>query len=365
MSKIKANQGLDEIIWEWSSIEHYQKNSYADNLVTPSEAEITNNNEARTRLPKKVFTEGNTWHVEEKMDGSQLSFRLNPESKQIIFRTRNSFIHEVDPFGNKQLAAAILAITAPEIKVLLNPNFIYRGEAIVKPRHNRIKYARCPRHYFVLFDVENCETHKFLSYDEKVAEALRINFETAPLLFKSDKGAADEPHVWTLLDQLDKGQINSLLGSAPNNIVKPEGIVIKNYNYIKETSGVPGLLKLVREEFQEAVHKKIDEADKKEDITSVIGAQYAVEARYYKAVQRLRDRGDLKYEMKFDAPKIAHELDRDLFKECKDEIVHMLLAKFFPQIAIAAREDFNSWYKIKLGEFKEDDADFASTVKPQ
>jgi hypothetical protein len=174
-----------DVLLEWPSIEHYKP---------PPEQQPEN--EVR-RVPK-VFD--GPWHVEEKMDGSQLSFMLSKEDKnEVIYRNRTHFMSDKDPYHNNMFTNAILGTSA--LKGILNPNYIYRGEAICKQRHNVLKYSRTARYggkspigyncllqrmYFVLFDVEDTSTKMFLSYEEKVKEGSRIGLEVSPRLFSGD-----------------------------------------------------------------------------------------------------------------------------------------------------------------------------------
>jgi hypothetical protein len=248
---------------------------------------------------------GGIWYVEEKIDGSQLSFRLISAARNtILYRTKTRYMSERCVAWNSLFANSMLAINA--IKALLNPHFIYRGEAVCRPHHGVLHYARAPARFFVLFEVFDTQTGKFLLPAQKKAEAQRLGLEVTPLLMTGE-GEAEESKVWALLEQMEQGKVQALLGGKPGMPSLPsacffgrvsfyltfcivymwsEGCVVKNYS----TKGPTGMstLKLVRSEFREALHseRELDAATSRantpEQLIDILGLQYAVPARYHK-----------------------------------------------------------------------------------
>jgi len=308
-----------EFIYEWPSIDHYKETS----------AEGTK---------KKIFT--GPWHVEEKVDGSQLSFRVSNESDEIVFRNRNRFMSSKNPPKDGVFTNAILAITL--IKHNLNPQFIYRGEAVCKQKHNNLEYQRTPKKFFVLFDVEDAVNVSFLNYGEKVKEALRLGFEVSPKLFESSN-PGDEAELPKIIEKMDNGEIKSFLGGIP------EGIVVKNYSRTRSTN-VPLLLKLVRDEYKESAQmkKEVSKVVTLDELCERLGRQYAVIPRFRKSVQHLEEQGDGLTSTNNDINLLVQELDADLLKEYRDDIASALLGFCLPKITNASREGFVEWYKELL-----------------
>ena len=50
---------------------------------------------------------------------------------------------------------------------------------------------------------------------------------------------------------------------------------------------------------------------------------------------------------------LTRELDKDLFKEHREDIANFLIAEFFPKIAQYAREGVVDWYKEQYVQKKE------------
>ena len=118
--------------------------------------------------------------IEEKIDGSQLSFRLNPDTGELEFRSKNRQMDSDKPGIFKSAIENI-----QKVKHLLNPNYTYIGEYVSKPKHNVLEYGRVPLNDVMIFDIRNCldDNDSLLSHTDKSVAAHRIGFETVPLLF--------------------------------------------------------------------------------------------------------------------------------------------------------------------------------------
>ena len=77
--------------------------------------------------------------VEEKVDGSQFSFMLD-ETGALHCRSHHNDLDMDAPDKMFRGAAKIVRELSPE----LHPGWIYRGEYLMKPKHNTLAYDRCP-----------------------------------------------------------------------------------------------------------------------------------------------------------------------------------------------------------------------------
>ena len=99
--------------------------------------------------------------IEEKIDGSQISFMLRHDG-ELFIKSKKQMI-EID-CPEKMFQIAVDEILA--LKHLLTPNFIYRGEYLKKPHHNALTYERVPAHHIILYDVE-ISPNAFMPLGEK------------------------------------------------------------------------------------------------------------------------------------------------------------------------------------------------------
>ncbi|HQJ90366.1 MAG TPA: hypothetical protein PLB70_07105, partial [Paludibacteraceae bacterium] len=65
-------------------------------------------------------------------------------------------------------------------------------------------------------------------------------------------------------------------------------------------------------------------------------------------VQHLRDAGELQGEMR-DIPALMKEVNDDVLKECKDEILEQLFAYAWPKISKGISQGLAEWYKSEIG----------------
>jgi hypothetical protein len=264
--------------------------------------------------------------VEEKIDGSQFSFMLGD---QLYMRSKNAAIYTGAPAG--MFAGAVRTAEALADQGLLTPGYIYRGEALAKPRHNVLAYDRVPKGNIILFDVEVSPDNLMPPADRR-GEAERLGLECVPVLYEG------------VLDSLEFTQqlldTTSILGGQ-----KVEGVVVKN----RHVFGVDGKVlmgKHVSTEFRE-VHKATWKTDGPKDIIEQLIDKYKTTARWLKAVQHLAESGALERSPRDIGPLIK-EVQGDLKEECAESIMQDLFVWAWPKLQRAVTRGLPEWYKDQL-----------------
>lgn len=270
-------------------------------------------------------------HIEEKVDGSQISFAVI--DGELRMRSKGAEINVVAPEG--MFAKGVEAVKARQH--LLTPGFTYRGEYLAKPKHNTLAYARHPKDFIVIWDIDTA-VETYLQPAEKAAEAERIGFECVPLFFT---GKVDD--LTTLRQYLDR---EAFLGGQ-----KVEGVVCKPAAYDLWNMEKKLLIaKLVSEEFKE-VHSKTWSKEHSGqgpiDFIDQLAQRYNTQARWQKAYQHLKEAGQLEGTMR-DMPKLLAEVPVDVEKECTDEIKEALFGWAWPKLKRQLTRGMAEWLKEKL-----------------
>lgn len=265
--------------------------------------------------------------IQEKVDGSQFSFaRIGGE---LYCRSKGATLNIDAPAS---LFAEAVA-TARECFRLIPEGTVFRGECLKKPKHNTLAYDRTPRRNVVLFDVDAGGEN--YSTPEVVSEwAARLDLECIPTFAVRRLDSVDD--VLALMETV------SFLGGQ-----KIEGLVFKNYGRF----GVDGkalMGKYVSERFKEVHRKdwKVREPAGK-DVKALLTEQYRSEARWDKAVQHLRDRGELTNTPRDIGP-LLKEIQSDIEAECADEIKETLWRWARKDILRSAGYGAPEWYKQRL-----------------
>lgn len=274
-------------------------------------------------------------YIEEKVDGSQISFCISKENPPSLFiRSKNKPINVEDPEGMFKLAVEYIK----SICLILEPGWIYRGEYLQKPKHNVLAYNRVPRNNIVIWDIDRGD-QDYLDYEEKKAEADRIDLECVPLM------------GGFLIND-----INRISGTIENDFLKREsflggqlieGVVIKNYTQLgKDNKIVVG--KYVSPKFKE-IHK-VDWKERnpgQKDILLKLVTMLKTDARYEKAVQHLKEDGLLTGTPK-DIGALIKEIKNDIQKECTDLIKDELYNFMIDNILRGVCQGLPEWYKGRL-----------------
>ena len=270
--------------------------------------------------------------VEEKIDGSQLSFSKR-EDGTLEARSKGAQLNICAPEGMFKAAVDTIQSLAPALR----PNVIYRGEYLAGPHHNALTYNRIPAKHIILFDV-NDGLESYQTPRQKADAASELGLECVPVLFTGL--ISDIEHFRRLLDT------ESVLGGQ-----KIEGVVIKPENYDLFGRDKKVLMgKFVSESFRE-VHSKTWDAEHKtkgpQDIVQLLAAKYGTNARWQKAVIHLKERGELQGAPQDIGP-LMKEVPEDVLKECAEELKADLFEWAWPQLRRSFTRGLPEWYKEEL-----------------
>ena len=271
--------------------------------------------------------------VQEKIDGSQFSFGAF-DDHILLARSRSKNL-DVDAPAEKMFDLACQMVR--ERAHLLHPNWTYRGEFLAKPKHNTLAYDRAPNANVILFDIDT-GYENYLDTIDLAREAERIGLESVPVMFEGPGEALTMQTLDTLLE------VRSVLGGST-----VEGVVIKAYGrFGKDGHTLMG--KHVSERFKEMNKANWrTEHPAQSDIITTIGQALRTEARWEKAVQHLRERGELLDDPKDIGPLLA-ELELDLKVECAEEVRVALMKWAWPNVVRQVRAGFPEYYKRRLAE---------------
>ena len=277
--------------------------------------------------------------VEEKVDGSQFSFGvfLGPDGAQEV-RVRSKGAVMLLDAPEKMFTKAVQSVR--DRQALLREGWTYRCEYLAKPKHNTLAYDRTPEGCLIGFDVSTGD-QEWLDPLEKWEEFKRIGLECVPMLARGggDTTPVTLADLRTILDNT-----RSVLGGQ-----LIEGVVIKPFRV--ELYGIDHktlMGKFVSERFKEA-HKegwKVTSPNSA-DILERLTKQYHTQVRWMKALQHLREAGQLTDSPK-DIPVLLAEVQKDLGKEEKEEIRTILWKWAWPHVSRNVTRGLPEWYKEEL-----------------
>jgi len=292
------------------------------------------------RAYPKVFSLGTDYikdiyqgeiEISEKLDGSQLSFSKIDGELFIRSKGQQIFPESVD----KLFKNAVDYILSIEDKL---PNdIIFYTEYFSKPRHNLLKYDRIPRNHLALFGVCDKTGTKFESkYFDLEKYAKIIDIEPISLIWE---GNGDEMSIEKIMKFLE---MDSMLGGA-----KIEGVVVKNYGQPFLLGGQPIPLmagKFVSEKFKEVNQKSWGKEKTSKGKWQTFKESYKTEARWQKAIQHLKENGELKNDS-CDIGKLIVEIKKDIGQEEKENIKEFLWKEFGEELLRYSTVGFPEFYK--------------------
>lgn len=260
--------------------------------------------------------------VEEKIDGSQFSFG-NVGGKTFC-RSKGQ---DVTEHTGGMFAAAVAFVRG----LPLPEGVVFRGEVLSKPKHNILAYGRIPAGGVIVFGID-VNDRPVSNYADT---ALSVGLEVVPCFYRGPASGLTA----AMLEDYCKG--TSVLGGMI------EGVVLKYYHRPQPGGGLRGLLilKHVTDRFREV------KGDRKrgplEDTATAIARKYCSRARWEKAIIHLRERGEIN-DSRSDIGKLIREVNIDLERECKQEIMEDLYAAYVKRIRTAATAGLPEWYIDRL-----------------
>lgn len=275
------------------------------------------------------FVKGQRVEVTEKIDGSQFAFGKDLDGN-LYMRSKGASLY---PDGQVQdlFRPAVNHVLSVQHKI--PDGMAFYGETLKTPRHNTLAYNRVPTNHIMLFGVTDFDRTEGDDHEEISYWAEQFEIEPIPLIGHFTLTEANEA-----LRFLDKG---SALGGC-----NAEGVVIKDYTRPLEFSGMVypfTALKLVTEAFKEKHKSNPDWTPSKSKLETLLES-YRTEARWMKAVQHLRDAGELLGEPK-DIGALLKEVNVDLIAEEKENFKEELYQIYQKEWKSSATRGFPEWYK--------------------
>lgn len=281
-----------------------------------------------------------TVEITEKIDGSMFGFGVDQDGtvvmrskgKEMFFEAHEGmFEHAVTQVENRKDQLLQLAN-----EVFKGAFFIY-AEYLGKPKHNVLAYERTPNDNLIVFGVKIGQN--FVKDFFQIKDiATSIGLETVPLIYE---GEWEQSQGYEKLKEILE-KTNSVLG---NTLI--EGVVIKNYRQLTVIGEITSCFgKYVSEKFKEKHRTDWKHISGKDSLGLFIDS-FRTEARWNKAIQHLRDNGQLTNTPKDIGP-LMKELQTDLGEEETEEIKKFLYNHFIKQIKRKACAGFPEFYKEQL-----------------
>ena len=273
--------------------------------------------------------------ITEKVDGSQIG--LGKVNGKLFVRSKGK---EQD-LDNPDMMFIKGVEYVKSIEHLIPDNYTFYGEYLQKPKHNTLAYDRVPKNHIALFGVYNQETREFLGSDSIQQWASRLGVDPIPVLHT---GSSTPEEVLKIV----KERVSYLGGQ---NI---EGVVVKAYKPWLFLGQIPLSVmsgKYVTEEFKEVHNKNWKAENTGKGKLEVAISQYKSEARWNKAVQHLRDNGELTGTPK-DIGGLIKEVREDIVAEEKENIKDQLWGIYKNDFLQSATNGLPEYYKqrIAMGE---------------
>ena len=268
--------------------------------------------------------------VQEKVDGSQFSF--GRRGSGLICRSRNQVIDCDAP--EKMFAPGVEYVQSVADRLI--DGATYRCEYLKSPKHNTLAYDRIPENHLIVFDIDLAD-QDYQSPETVRDLAADIGLETVPTLLAGILANAEQFEALLECDSILGGQ-------------KIEGIVVKNYAHFDPGTSKTLMGKYVSERFKE-VHGASWRArnPNKGDIIQAIGSSLCTETRWDKAIQHLRESGELT-----DSPKdigaLIQGVTVDVLEEEADAIKEQLFEWAWKAIRRHATAGLPEWYKARLAQ---------------
>lgn len=271
--------------------------------------------------------------VEEKLDGSQFRIHIDTNG-EVHCGSHHQELSNIDSNFKIPVDEAIKIFSSfkPTHDVVIFTEYIGKN------KQNAIAYERIPKHLFVVFDVTI--NGEYLDREHKEAFCALQGLEVTPLLYGGLGIGLTENTIKELLTT------PSFLGHQAG-FDRIEGIVIKNYDKkytFDEGHSLYGHFmcgKIVNDEFKEKTKTGKPRGGNELD---ALKASVATKARWRKAIQHLKESGDLKG-LDSDIPLLIREIMTDLKAEEESTIKEELYKLFGKEVIKSSVNGFVSWYQ--------------------
>jgi hypothetical protein len=267
--------------------------------------------------------------LQEKVDGSQFRFGVN-EDGELIFGSKSVILNPDAP--EKMFEKGVnylLSIKDLILESIPRDTYLY-AELLEKPKHNVLKYEKVPTNHLVLFDVVMQGAFLERNGLEKITK--NLNIDLIPELYRGIVPTyRDKDGSLGHIDFL-KRIINTTQSYLGNELI--EGVVIKNYKQTILLGGniFPLFTKYVREQFKERHDAEWAIKNPKNNLLDYVEG-FKSEARWQKAIQYLRDKGELEQSPR-DIGKLIERVQQDIVEEEKENIKDFLYTKFMVYLNI-------------------------------
>jgi hypothetical protein len=274
--------------------------------------------------------------VTEKVDGSQFAFSW--QGDHLECRSKGAII-EPD-FPPKMFELAVEAAKhAFQMKTSQGwyKDYIFYCEFLSKPKHNVLAYTTTPTFNLALFGAYIPGQGFISDYETLKGFAEGLSIDIVPLLYKGKIDTVDGLHK--LLET------ESFLGGP-----KIEGVVVKNYSqpFLLGGQPIPIMMgKYVSEAFKEIHRKNWGAEHTGQGRWDVYKSQFRTEARWQKAVQHLKEKGEIEGEPR-DIGKLMKEVSLDIIAEEKEAILKVLWEEFGKEVVRVGVHGLAEWYKNEL-----------------
>lgn len=284
------------------------------------------------------------WFLQEKADGSNLWFHINraSQTRDIVFGNKTKVVKE-NPVWKK----TIHGIRQLDMQIPLNDNYDYFGESITKRDHGKIMYDTTPPYWFILFDIFDHTTGKYLHYEDVQKEANRLGIMMAKVIYDNAKTNDDRSVVDIVKDTIDRiesGEIQSCLGGCV------EGVVIKHPAFTVDGEISYRRQKCVTSAFKEMKATKFVKYSDFNDSLTAIGDKFATEARWHKAYMRAKENGKLTKNINKCIKYLIDDLDADLVKERVEMIKDDIFDLFKDDLEKARENGEVCFHSIKIAD---------------
>lgn len=278
------------------------------------------------------YVVGEMVEITEKIDGSQFAFGKDRDGR-LHMRSKGCEI-DLNVGVQKLFKPAVDHVLSIQDRIPTGSAFYC--ETLATERHNTLDYGRVPKNHLALFGYTDFE--RTVGHDHETLQmwAENLDIEAVPLIGNVTLGSLEQ-----LKDYIDQ---ESALGKA-----KIEGVVVKNYRTPIEFNGQVypfAAVKYVSEQFKEKHASNPDWTPQRDRLEELLES-YRTEARWLKAVQHLRDAGQLLGEPK-DIGALMKELATDLHAEEAENFKQELFNLNKKNWTARVTRGFPEWYKDQL-----------------